>query len=95
MNALARRRFVQRTILIRFCSSVHNEVIIKLDEKDQKAGVEMNKVITPIAREAWVFVQVDCFIVELVKALVSKLKDQKVIIEMKRVVIPMQGCLFN
>ncbi|GKV51804.1 hypothetical protein SLEP1_g58428 [Rubroshorea leprosula] len=84
--------FVQRTILTRFCSSVHNEVIIKLDEKDQKADVEMKKVITPILEEAWVFVQVDCPI-ELVEALVSKLKDHKVIIEMKKVVIPIQGCV--
>ncbi|GLT48237.1 hypothetical protein SLA2020_218740 [Shorea laevis] len=95
MNALARRRFVQRTILTRFCSSVHNEVITKLDEKDQKAGAEMKKVITPIPGEAWVFVHVDYPIVELVEALVSKLKDQKVITEMKKVVIPIQGCLFN
>ncbi|GLT48222.1 hypothetical protein SLA2020_218610 [Shorea laevis] len=95
MNALARGRFVQRTILTRFCSFIHNEVVTKLDEKDQKADAEIKKVITPIPEEAWVFVQVDYPIVELVKALVSKLKDQKVITEMKKVVILIQGCLFN
>ncbi|GLT56279.1 hypothetical protein SLA2020_293310 [Shorea laevis] len=91
MNALASGRFVQRTILTRFCSSVRNEVITKFDKKDQKANAEMKKVITLVTEKEWVFIQVDYFIVEPVEALVSKLKDQKVITKMKNVVILIQG----
>ncbi|GLT30298.1 hypothetical protein SLA2020_051030 [Shorea laevis] len=91
MNALANGRFVQRTILTRFCNSICNEVITEFDEKDQKADVEMKKVITLVTEKEWVFIQVDYFIVEPVEALVSKLKDQKVITKMKNVVIPIQG----
>ncbi|GKV44826.1 hypothetical protein SLEP1_g51974 [Rubroshorea leprosula] len=86
MNALASGRFVQRTILTRFCNSACHEVITKLDEKDQKASVEMKKVITlvitkmkkvviPIQGEVWVFVWEDRLTIE-VETLVLKLMGQ-------------------